>query len=322
VSAELGKEVALELVGADTEIDKSVAEQIGDPLMHLVRNALDHGLETPEERVAAGKPARGILRLSAAHEAGGVLITIEDDGHGIRRDRVLARAIERGILPADAQPSDEEIDNLIFEPGFSTAEQVTNLSGRGVGMDVVRRNIEALRGSVRIESRTGEGTRVRIRLPLTLAIIDGFLVRVGETAFALPLDHVVECVEHGASHVTGTGIMTLRDSPLPVIDLASLFEIERDAQARGSVVVVRQGDAQVGIAVDHLLGEFQAVIKPLGAVFKHIRCIGGSTILGSGEVGLVMDVPALMQYAAEHCSNDLAVEGPAVQAQSGLALAS
>ena len=199
-AAELGKDVALEIVGGDTELDKSVVERIADPLMHLVRNGLDHGLETPAERVAAGKPAQGRLTLSACHEAGGILIRIDDDGRGIHRDKVLQRAWDRGLVEPGTVPPDAEILRLIFAPGFSTAEKITNLSGRGVGMDVVRSNIEALRGNVQVHSTQGQGSRIEIRLPLTLAIIDGFLVGVGNSKFIFPLDAVVEVIENRPGH--------------------------------------------------------------------------------------------------------------------------
>jgi len=302
VSTELAKEVSLEIIGAETELDKSVVEHIGDPLMHLVRNALDHGMETPAEREAAGKPRGGRVVLSACHDSGGILIRIEDDGRGIRRDKVLAKAIEKGLVDASASLSESEIDNLIFEAGFSTAEQVTNLSGRGVGMDVVRRNIEGLRGTVTIGSRPGAGTTVEIRLPLTLAIIDGFLVRVGECFFVIPLDHVVECIDGApALAATGdatTGMFSLRNAVLPVVYLRKMFGMEGSDSERQSVVVVGSGNEKAGLVVDHLLGEFQTVIKPLGKMFRNVRGIAGSTILGSGEVGLILDINSLTALAS------------------------
>jgi two-component system chemotaxis sensor kinase CheA len=301
VAGELAKEVSLELSGAETELDKSVVEHIGDPLMHLVRNALDHGMETPAEREAAGKPRCGTVLLSACHDSGGILIRIEDDGRGIRRDKVLAKAIEKGLVTASASLTDSEIDNLIFEAGFSTADQVTNLSGRGVGMDVVRRNIEGLRGTVSIRSVTGRGTTVEIRLPLTLAIIDGFLVRVGDCSFVIPLDRVIECID-GAPAISGasgttTGMMALRDAALPVVHVSRMFGLHGPGSARQSVVVVKNGAEKAGLVVDHLLGEFQTVIKPLGKMFRNVRGIAGSTILGSGEVGLILDIGSLTSLA-------------------------
>ena len=310
VAGELAKEVSLELSGAETEIDKSVVEHIGDPLMHLVRNALDHGMETPAEREAAGKPRCGTVHLSACHDSGGILIRIEDDGRGIRRDKVLAKAVEKGLVAAGASLTDSEIDNLIFEAGFSTADQVTNLSGRGVGMDVVRRNIEGLRGTVSIRSVTGRGTTVEIRLPLTLAIIDGFLVRVGDCSFVIPLDRVIECID-GTPAITGasgatTGMMVLRDAALPVVHVSRIFGLHGPGSARQSVVVVKNGNEKAGLVVDHLLGEFQTVIKPLGKMFRNVRGIAGSTILGSGEVGLILDIASLTNLARMQTDTGLA----------------
>jgi two-component system chemotaxis sensor kinase CheA len=300
-AAELGKDVALELVGGDTELDKSMVERIADPLMHLVRNALDHGLETPAQRSEAGKPAQGRLVLSACHESGSVLIAIEDDGRGIQRDKVLARAWERGLVEPGVRPADEDIDRLIFAPGFSTAEKVTNLSGRGVGMDVVKRNIEALRGTVTLRSVPGAGSRIEIRLPLTLAIIDGFLVGVGGSRFIFPLDAVVEVIEpRGAlAHTDAHGRRTveLRGQVLPVVALRALYGLGGDEPVRPSIVVLRAGTRRFGVLVDQLLGQHQTVIKPLGRMFRSLRGMAGSSILGNGEVALIFDVPALGQLA-------------------------
>ncbi|WP_425261472.1 chemotaxis protein CheA [Rubrivivax sp. RP6-9] len=301
-AAELGKDVQLEIVGGETELDKSVVERIADPLMHLVRNGLDHGLETPEERVANGKPAQGRLVLSACHEAGSILIRIADDGRGIRRQKVLERAWERGLVERGTVPSDAEILQLVFAPGFSTAEQVTNLSGRGVGMDVVRRNIEALRGSVEIASDEGRGSRIEIRLPLTLAIIDGFLVGVGSSKFIFPLDAVVEVIENRqavqALDARGRGIVELRGQALPVTSLRALYGLDSPAPERTSVVVLQAAGRRYGVLVDSLLGQHQTVIKPLGRMFRSLRGMSGSSILGNGEVALIFDVPALSQLAA------------------------
>ena len=301
-AAELGKDVQLEIVGGETELDKSVVERIADPLMHLVRNGLDHGLETPEERVANGKPAQGRLVLSACHEAGSILIRIADDGRGIRRQKVLERAWERGLVERGTVPADAEILQLIFAPGFSTAETVTNLSGRGVGMDVVRRNIEALRGSVEIASDEGRGTRIEIRLPLTLAIIDGFLVGVGSSKFIFPLDAVVEVIENRqavqALDARGRGIVELRGQALPVTSLRTLYGLDSPAPERTSVVVLQAAGRRYGVLVDSLLGQHQTVIKPLGRMFRSLRGMSGSSILGNGEVALIFDVPALSQLAA------------------------
>lgn len=296
-ASSLGKEVNFEIVGGDAELDKSMVEKIADPLMHLVRNSLDHGLETPQERLASGKPPTGKLVLSAQHETGAILIRIEDDGRGINRERVLQRAWNRGLVEQGVVPSDNDINMLIFEPGFSTAEQVTNLSGRGVGMDVVRRNIEALRGSIRLNSHPGKGLQVDIRLPLTLAIIDSFLVGVGSSKFVLPLESVVEVIESGGQHVkvdaSGRHCLQLRGAVLPVVRLRTLYSVESQHTDRVSVVVVNSQRGHYGIEVEALLGQQQTVIKPLGRLFKTLRGISGSSILGSGEVALILDVNSL-----------------------------
>lgn len=298
----LGKEVQFDIVGGETELDKSMVEKIADPLMHLVRNALDHGLETPASRIAASKPAMGHLTLSARHEAGSVLIRIEDDGRGINRERVLQRAWDKGLVEPGVVPSDEAIHMLIFEPGFSTAERVTNLSGRGVGMDVVRSNIEALRGTLRLDSRPAKGLTVDIRLPLTLAIIDGFLVGVGNAKFVLPLQSVVEVIESNdqPDHMDGAGChcVELRGAVLPVLRLKTLYGMDSQPAERVSIVVVQSGAHQFGIEVEALLGQHQTVIKPLGELFKTVRGLSGSAILGSGEVALIIDVPSLGQLAS------------------------
>jgi two-component system chemotaxis sensor kinase CheA len=296
-ASSLGKEVNFEIHGGEAELDKSMVEKIADPLMHLVRNSLDHGLEPPQERQAAGKPAAGKLVLSARHETGAILIRIEDDGRGINRERVLQRAWNRGLVEQGVVPSDDAIHMLIFEPGFSTAEQVTNLSGRGVGMDVVKRNIEALRGNIKLDSRPGQGLRVDIRLPLTLAIIDGFLVGVGKTKFVLPLGSVVEVIEAGGQHVrvdkSGRHVVELRGNVLPVVRLRTLYHVESSLPERTSVVVVSSPRGKYGIEVEVLLGQQQTVIKPMGRLFKTVRGISGSSILGSGEVALILDVASL-----------------------------
>jgi two-component system chemotaxis sensor kinase CheA len=301
-AAQLGKDVALEVVGGETELDKGMVERIADPLMHLVRNALDHGLESPADRAVAGKPPRGRLVLAACHESGSVLIRITDDGRGIDRRKVLARAWDRGLVERGVTPSDDEILGLIFEPGFSTAEQVTNLSGRGVGMDVVKRNVEALRGHIGLRSDEGEGTTVEIRLPLTLAIIDGFLIGVGPSRFVIPLEAVVEVVEsrvaQGAFDARGRGLVELRGQPLPVVGLRALYALESPHPERSSIVVLHAAGRRYGVVVDQLLGQHQTVIKPLGRMFRSLRGMSGSTILGNGEVALIIDVGALGELAA------------------------
>jgi two-component system chemotaxis sensor kinase CheA len=304
----LGKEIELTITGGDTELDKSMVEMIADPLMHLVRNGIDHGLETPLERDAAGKPARGKLALNAYHDSGSIVIEVSDDGRGLDRARILAKAIERGLVPAGETPAEADIDQLIFAPGFSTAEAVTDISGRGVGMDVVKRNIEALRGTVRLATTPGRGTTTQIRLPLTLAIIDGFLVGVGPAHYIVPLESIVECVEPPRDARLGrdarTGYVDLRGEVLPFLDLRAFFGTGPAApDTRASTVVVRSGPSKVGLIVDRLLGEYQTVIKPLGRIFTGLRGVAGSTILGSGDVALILDVPALVAGAARACGS-------------------
>ncbi len=302
-AAELGKDVALEIVGGETELDKSMVERIADPLMHLVRNALDHGLETPEQRAVTGKPAQGKLTLAARHESGSVVIRITDDGRGIQRDKVLQRAWERGLVERGVTPPDEQILQLIFAAGFSTAEKITNLSGRGVGMDVVRSNIEALRGTVMLDSVEGRGSTIEIRLPLTLAIIDGFLIGVGPSKFVFPLDAVVEVIENRptatALDARGRSVIELRGRVLPVLSLRHLYSLNSPPPERSSVVVIQSGAQRFGVMVDALLGQHQTVIKPLGRMFKSLRGMSGSTILGNGEVALIFDVASLSQLAAD-----------------------
>jgi two-component system chemotaxis sensor kinase CheA len=308
VSLELGKDIDLQIGGADTELDKTVVEKIGDPLMHLLRNAMDHGIESPEVRLAAGKPGKGLLSLNAYHDSGSIVIEIADDGAGLDRERILQKALERGLLAPTATPSDQDIYNLIFEPGFSTAAAVTSLSGRGVGLDVVKRNITALRGSVDLDSQAGQGTRVRIRLPLTLAIIDGFLVGVGQASYVVPLDMVQECLELTEEDRQATrerNYLNLRGAVLPLMYLREQFNAGGRSGRRENVVVVRCGGQKAGLVVDELQGEFQTVIKPLGKLFSALRGISGSTILGSGAVALILDVPTLVQQIAQQESQNV-----------------
>ena len=297
VSKELGKEINLVISGAETELDKSVVEKIGDPLMHLVRNSMDHGIEAPDTREAKGKPRSGTLELNAYHDSGSIVIEVIDDGAGLPRDKILNKAIEKGLVQPTQTLTDQEIINLIWEPGFSTAEKVTNLSGRGVGMDVVRRNIQSLRGSCEVSSTEGNGATFTIRLPLTLAIIDGFLVGVGRAAYVIPLDMVIECIEL-KTNTADRDFLNLRGEVLPFVRLREMFDIPGERPARENIVVVQYAGQKAGIVVDQLMGEFQTVIKPLSSIFRHLRGIGGSTILGSGEVALILDVQALIQRNA------------------------
>jgi two-component system chemotaxis sensor kinase CheA len=304
VARETGKDIQLAVSGEDAELDKTVVEKIADPLTHLVRNAIDHGIEPADVRAARGKPVTGTVRLNAYHDSGNIVIEVSDDGGGLKRDKILAKAIERGLIEAGRELTDREIFNLIFEPGFSTAEQITNLSGRGVGMDVVKRNIVALRGSVDIASEEGVGTSVIVRVPLTLAIINGFLTGVGKSVFVVPLDMVEECVEFSAE--PGHNYTNLRGEVLPFIRLREFFELDGAPGARQNIVVIRYGGRKVGMVVDTLLGEFQTVIKPLGKMFGAVKCISGSSILGSGEVALILDVPALFSHIEEKSARQIA----------------
>ncbi|HEY4211940.1 MAG TPA: chemotaxis protein CheA [Steroidobacteraceae bacterium] len=295
LSRELGKEIGLVVHGEDTELDKTVVERIADPLTHLVRNAIDHGIEPVAVRLERGKPAAGTVTLNAYHDSGSIVIEVGDDGGGLKRERILEKARERGLLESERELTDAEVFKFIFEPGFSTAASVTNLSGRGVGMDVVKRNIAELRGSVDVCSTEGVGTTVTVRLPLTLAIINGFQVAIGKSNFVLPLDSIDECIEYSAH--AGHDLADLRGRVLPFIDLREVFGTSEPPSRRRSIVVVRHGAEQAGLVVDALIGEFQTVIKPLGKMFRRVDCVSGSSILGTGEVALILDVPALINKA-------------------------
>jgi two-component system, chemotaxis family, sensor kinase CheA len=297
VARELGKDIELALDGEDTELDKTVVERIGDPLMHLVRNAMDHGIDSPELRAERGKRPTGTVSLNAFHDSGSIVIQVRDDGGGLDREKILAKGIERGLVEPGRVLGDAEVYALIFEPGFSTADQITNLSGRGVGMDVVKRNITALRGSVAIASEPGLGTTVTVRLPLTLAIINGFQVGVGKSVFVVPMDMVDECIEFSLE--PGHDYTDLRGQVLPFIRLRQLFDVPGAPAARQNIVVVKHAGQKFGLVVDALMGEAQTVIKPLSRMFAQVRGISGSSILGSGDVALILDVPLLMQQAQE-----------------------
>lgn len=302
VSKELDKSIKLEIKGGDTELDKSVVEKIGDPLTHLVRNAIDHGIESAEVRLARGKPEQGTVTLNAYHDSGNIVIEVSDDGGGIDADKVLAKAIANGLVSPSQQLSRPEILRLILEAGLSTKEAVSNLSGRGVGMDVVKRNVESLRGAIEVDSELGKGSSVRVRLPLTLSIIDGFLVGVGQASYVIPLDSVVECIEfdeiervndHGGDYIN------LRGEVLPFLDLRTLFDERSRESDRENIVVVKCGTQKAGLVVDALFGEYQTVIKPLNQIFRKLSGISGSTILGSGEVAMILDVSTLVGEAEQ-----------------------
>ncbi|WP_339524500.1 chemotaxis protein CheA [Pseudomonas sp. EA_35y_Pfl2_R111] len=302
VSQQLNKDIRLEIRGADTELDKSVIDKLADPLTHLVRNAIDHGIESAEQRLAAGKPAEGHLRLNAFHESGMIVIEVADDGHGLNTERIREKAVSRGLIDTQANLAEHDIHMLIFAAGFSTAEAVSDLSGRGVGLDVVRSAIDALRGTIEIDSRPGIGCTFRIRLPLTLAIIDGFLVNLGEEYFVIPLDLVTECLEldHHQLEDCKYGHLSLRGKPLPCVDLTAHFGLPTSRSKRRNIVVVNYGRHQAGLIVDSLHGELQTVIKPLGLLFQHLQGISGSTILGSGQVALILDIASLFRHLQQN----------------------
>lgn len=300
---ETGKQVILETTGEMTEVDKGVIEKIGDPLTHMIRNAVDHGIESPEDRIAAGKPVEGTIRLSAEQKGARIIVRISDDGRGINRERVRAKAIEKGIIAADAQMSDEEIDSLICAPGFSTAETISNISGRGVGMDVVRSNVEALGGRVEIQSVPGEGTTFTMALPLTLAILDGMIVRLGDQRFVLPLANVVETVQPAPGQVQPISptaeVIELRGNYLPVRRVGDLFGfgagMGRPTPEESLVIIVESEAAgHVGLMVDTIDNRREVVIKSLEDNLHPIRGLGGATILGDGSIALILDIDALV----------------------------
>jgi len=302
LSKERGKNIELVISGGETELDKTLIEKISDPMMHLIRNAVDHGIGTQEERTAQGKPAKGTIYLNSYNETGSIVIEVSDDGNGLNKRKIYAKALEQGLIAEGQTVTDEELFRLIFAPGFSTAEKVTNISGRGVGMDVVKKNIESLRGQIELESVEGEGTTVRIHLPLTLAIIDGFMVQVGKSYYILPLDMVVECNEITEQEIEGKdagNFMNLRGEVLPFMSLREFFNEESEKATRSNIVVTEYGRKKAGFVVDRPIGEFQTVIKPMGKIFKNLKWASGATILGTGDVAMILDVPMLIQYVQE-----------------------
>ena len=298
-SKKIGKDVEFVITGGETELDKTVVERISDPLVHMLRNSIDHGVEMPQERVDKGKPAKGRVDLRTYPDSGTIVIEIEDDGKGLDKDRILAKAIENGQVDPSANLSDGEIYKLIFAAGLSTAEKVSDISGRGVGMDVVRRNIEDLRGTIDIESTLNKGSKITIRLPLTLAIIDGFLVQVGDTKYIIPLESIQECKEltpKEQESMRGNEFINLRGEMLPIMDVRTVLKEEPSHSNRQNIVIVYFGDKSIGLLVDELLGEHQTVIKSLGTVFDNVPGISGGSILGSGEIALIFDIARLIEY--------------------------
>jgi len=300
LSREKGKRVELNIIGGETELDKTLIDRISDPLIHLIRNSVDHGIGTPEERQGAGKTPYGTLILNAFHETGSIVIEVSDDGNGLDRDKIYEKAVEQSLIKTDQLLSDDEIYQFIFQPGFSTAKEVSDISGRGVGMDVVKKNIESLRGTVILESEKGIGTTVRIHLPLTLAIIDGFMVKLADAFYVLPLDMVTECTEvlkEELDSKEGGSYINLRGDVLPFMKMREFFHESGEEPEKPKVVVVEYARKKIGLVVDDLIGEFQTVIKPLGRIFSRLQWLSGSTILGTGEVAYILDIPKLIKNA-------------------------
>lgn len=304
LASKLGKEVELTLLGSSTELDKSLIERIIDPLTHLVRNSLDHGIESPEKRLAAGKVATGNLTLSAEHQGGNICIEVSDDGAGLNRERILAKALSSG-LPVSENMSDEEVGMLIFAPGFSTAEQVTDVSGRGVGMDVVKRNIQEMGGHVEIASKQGKGTTIRILLPLTLAILDGMSVRVADEVFILPLNAVMESLQPRSEELKplagGECVLEVRGEYLPLVELWNVFDVQgaKTEATQGIVVILQSAGKRYALLVDQLIGQHQVVVKNLESNYRKVPGISAATILGDGSVALIVDVSALQSLNRE-----------------------
>ncbi|MBL8815675.1 MAG: chemotaxis protein CheA [Planctomyces sp.] len=306
LSLRLGKQIRFETEGEDTELDKTVVDQIGDPLLHMIRNSVDHGIELPAQRLAAGKPAEGRVCLRAYHQGGNFIIEIQDDGRGLDRDRILKKAIDRGIVSESDNLTDDDVYALIFAPGFSTAEQVTDVSGRGVGMDVVRRNVEALQGSISIRSTPGKGCRMIVRLPLTLAILDGLLVRVGQDSYVIPLLSVVESIKPSARDirtVLGRGeIITLRGEVVPILRVDRILNLRSSDSSSDEnlLVIVEDQGRKYSLVVDELLGQQQVVIKNLETNFQKVPGVAGATILGDGRVALILDINGLCSLVSRH----------------------
>ncbi len=307
LARDLGKSVELTIEGADTELDKTVIDQLGDPLMHLIRNSMDHGIEPPEFRAARGKRSTATIHLSARHSGASVLIGVSDDGGGIDSEAVQKRAVERGLVGAGAQLTESEIFALLFQPGFSTAKQITDVSGRGVGMDVVRQRVDSLRGSIDVTSEPGLGTRVTLRLPLTLAIIDGLLVSIGEACFVLPLANILECIELTCADIeraNGKHMANVRGEIVPYIRLREHFNTRTPRPEIEQIMVVQTEQGRYGFVVDRVLGNCQTVIKNLGRFYRHVQAVSGATILGNGTVALILDPERLAQDAIRAISHN------------------
>ncbi len=300
LSNDLGKQIELVTEGAETELDKTVIDKLGDPLVHLIRNSIDHGIETPEVRKASGKAEKGTVTLTAVHSEGNVVVTIKDDGAGLNAQAIRAKAIERGVISEDSTATPQELYNLIFDAGFSTAKVVSSVSGRGVGMDVVKRSIESLRGKVSINSNPGEGSTVTIELPLTLAIIEGLLIGVADEYYVIPLSAVEECIEINAEDVmrsNGSRLVEVRGELVPYLRLRECFSNNGSAPEIEQIIIVKDGEARFGFTADEVIGQHQTVIKNLGKMYEGIKGLAGATILGNGSVALILDAPALINMA-------------------------
>jgi two-component system, chemotaxis family, sensor kinase CheA len=307
LARDLDKDVELTIEGADTELDKTVIDQLGDPLMHLIRNSMDHGIEPAADRVDRGKSATATIHLSARHAGASVVIAVSDDGRGIDAEAVRRRAVEKGLVTEDASLSESQVFALILQPGFSTAKKVTDVSGRGVGMDVVRQRVESLRGSIEVASTPGKGTKVMLRLPLTMAIIDGLLVGVGGACFVLPLAHTLECIEltrEDIARAHGRHLATVRGEIVPYIRLREHFDVRSRAPEIEQIMLVETAEGRFGFVVDQVLGNCQTVIKSLGRFYRHVQMVSGATILGNGSVALILDPERLIQEAvrADRCN--------------------
>ncbi|HAR63007.1 MAG TPA: hypothetical protein DCS13_06025 [Candidatus Margulisbacteria bacterium] len=314
LSKKSNKKADIELIGEETEVDRNIIEQINDPLVHIIRNAIDHGLETPEARVAAGKPEEGKITIEARHEGGEVWIIIKDDGRGLDREKILEKAIEKGLIPKNFHLAEEQIFNLIFEPGFSTADKITDISGRGVGMDVVKKNIEKLKGTINVHSTQGQGSDIILRIPLTLAIIDGMLVRVGSTYYTIPLLSIQESIKIESQKVTvtpdGQETILIRKEHVPIIRLYKYFKKNADKiDLKGSVLVICEtGRQKMALLVDDIVGQQQTVIKSLPEYFVNMKGVSGCTIMGNGEISLIIDINSLAQIAREKINNKQLIE--------------
>jgi two-component system chemotaxis sensor kinase CheA len=306
-----GKQVRLIMEGEGTEVDKTVIERISDPLTHMIRNAIDHGLESPAARVAAGKPAEGLVRLTALHRSGRIVIEVADDGAGIHRARVRAKAIERGLIGAEVQLTDEEIDNLIFLPGFSTAETISDISGRGVGMDVVRRSVQAMGGRITITSRPGQGSTFTLSLPLTLAVLDGMVVKTSAQTLIIPLGAVLETLRPNTADIypldNRNSVLALRGGYVPIVDVAEVLEFgQRSSEPEQSValLVESEGGSRAILLVDEIQGQRQVVIKSIEANYRAVYGIAAATVMGDGHVALILDVDAIVSVTRDAARTD------------------